>query len=533
MNKPVYYLLLFVCLLLPLSAAHAQDYMSNTEVKVQGILIDASRDKLLGNYQKAIDKLEEARRISTEDGAICYELGRLYARVDNPDRSIKMLKEAINEEPQNEWYWKEIAAVYQNQGMYREAADVYKELKVLQPTVEHNYYRHAYFLVKQNKIEEAVSAYNDLQNKFGITEKIIRRKHSLYVGIGETQKAADELQQLIDAYPTQTDYVLILAEFYDQEKQTKKAQKLYKKVLDMDPTNAKAKMALVGTQNAEQNDFTVLEDLKPVFADKTVDIDLKISKLIPFLERVVNTQDKQLANKILELTELIERNHPTSAKGYAIAGDVMYHVNDLQGAKAKYKQTLAISESNFLVWENLLYIYLQTEEYDDLIDTAEEVMDIYPNKASLYYLSALGNYEKGNFDEVDVMIDQGLLMSMRDQSMQYKLKVLSSRLACQRNQVEKAVQLFEQAVQMNNKIPLAYMAKAECLLKENTSASINDAVSLLKQLVADYPLNGELHAAYGDALWKAGKKVEAKAYWNKAMEVGNPAPSLLQKVTQS
>ena len=68
------------------------------------MLIEANREKLLGNYDKAITILRELFRQDSDNTAVAYELGRLLHAEGNLEAAIRYLKTATEQAPDNEWY---------------------------------------------------------------------------------------------------------------------------------------------------------------------------------------------------------------------------------------------------------------------------------------------------------------------------------------------------------------------------------------------------------------------------------------------
>ena len=78
--------LLLLFLIVPV---FAQEQITEEEVNQEKLLIEANREKLLGNYDKAITMLRELFRQDGERAAVAYELGRLL-------HAEGQLEEAIN-----------------------------------------------------------------------------------------------------------------------------------------------------------------------------------------------------------------------------------------------------------------------------------------------------------------------------------------------------------------------------------------------------------------------------------------------------
>ncbi len=429
---------------------------SESEVKIEEKLIEASRERILGNYDKSLEILREAKKLNRDDDAIAYELGVIYDLNEDPESAIKMFNDAIRLDPTNKWYYKHLAALYQETGNFEKGVEIYEALIAMEPLDSQNYYRKAYFLVLDNKIDEALSFFDEIEEKFGFNEKIARRKHSLFLGKGNFKKAANEFIKLIDQNPKNMEYRLALAQFYEAHGQKKQATKVYQDIIKFDPANSKAKIALTGDyQPQKAGETNYLNSLKEVFSQKNIDIDLKISKLYPIIEEVSKTNDLTLATKALELSTILETVHPEEAKAFAVSGDFLYFSNQLEPALEKYKKTLQLNKNNFIVWENVMNIEWELKQIKALQKTAEEALDLFPNKAIVYYMYALAANESGAPSDALNMLRQAEMMTGKDLPMRFKIFVLEGDLYCQLEKKDRAAKAYDKASAINATMKVA------------------------------------------------------------------------------
>ena len=441
-------LILLTCLAVSSRTLYAQK--SESEVQIEEKLIDANKEKLLGHYDKSIEILREAKKLNRDDDAIAYELGVVYNLNDDPETAIKMFNDAIRLDPGNPWYYKHLAAVYQETGNFGKAVELYQSLINLEPDNPDNYYRKAYFEVLNNDVKSALITYDLMEQKFGFNEKIARRKHSLYVGNGELKKAAHEFEKLITQEPTNVEYRLALAEFYEAHNQPKKAKSAYEEIIKIDPDNPRAKVALTADYNPKKRDETnYINSLKALFAQKNVDIDLKISKLYPIIQEVAQNKDTELAAKGLELSAILEQTHPEEAKAYAVSGDFLYFSNQLEPALKKYQKTLELNKNNFIVWENVMNILWELKQVKQLRQTSEDALDLFPNKAIAYYMYALAANEEGDGGEALNMLQQAVLMTGKNPPLKFKILVLQGDIYCKQGKNDKATKAYDKAAALN------------------------------------------------------------------------------------
>ncbi|NRA52224.1 MAG: tetratricopeptide repeat protein [Phaeodactylibacter sp.] len=534
-------------------------------VKVQELFIDASREKMLGNYEEAVKILESILRKDRENATAAFELARIYEATSDQERSLKYAADAAAWDNTNIWYFKFLADLQQQAGQFKAAAEAYERVVELEPNNEQGYFRHAFLLVKANDIKSALKVYDALESRIGISEEVIRRKHMLYLGQREDKKAAAELQRLIDAYPSDASYRHLLAGFYEQIGEDKKAKEVYKEILLVDPENGKAKMALAGQSGQQSDEMRFLEALKGPFASSETKIDAKIAKVGPFIQKVADTGDASLANALLELTNILEEVHPDDAKGFAASGDLLYHTGRKEEAAEKYLQSVELNNSNFLVWEQILQIYVETYQYSTLRGFSERTMDYYPNQPIVYYMNALADYHLGNPDNAMGTLQQAAFMAggnTRALVLVHSLQGLIHHFA---NDSKAADEAFGKALATDASAPpaLARYAYVLALRGEEVKEAEKMARKANELLPgqAEYQMSlgwvlyqqGDFKEAQawiqraldnggdqspvilehmGDTVYQSGKTEEAVSYWKKARAAGADSSALEQKIEQ-
>lgn len=501
-------------ILLTSLAGFAQQ-VNEKEVQLQEKFIDASREHILGNYEKAASIYEEILKSDPTNHAVAYELARIYDTRDDAEKSLRFIKIAIANDATNDWYRRFLADVYQKQGKNVEAAQLYEELVKKEPDNEYFYQRWAYFLVKANDISKALKVYDELEKRIGISEELVRRKHALYVGMGNNKKAAEELEKLVQNYPTTTEYYHLLAGFYEQIGEATLAAQIYRRVLKVAPEDARATMALAGTQTAKSGDAQYLESLRAIFEKPDVNIDLKISKIMPMISKVADTGDKTLAAATLQLTQILETVHPDDAKGFAASGDLLYYAGDKTKALEKYQKALKLEDTVFLVWEQVLRIQLESKDYNGLRKTSEEALDLFPNKAFVYYMNGVALNELDRHEDALDALEQAKRTVGNNGKLLFDIHIRRGLVYNILKQNDKSNAAFEDALKLNPKAPEALSSYAYTLALRGET--LDKAKSMAKQATDLAPNNPQYLATYGWVMYKAKDYKSAKEWLGKAL----------------
>lgn len=422
-------ILFFVLSIVSTLSVQAQDRVSDEEVKQQGMLIDASREKLLGNYEKAAELYQSLIKLDRKNDVVWFELAQVQARQEAYEDAIRSAEKAIELNKANNWYALFLSEVYEYLERDREAASVYENLVKQNPENDDYYFKWAYYLVRAQAIDEAIKVYDKLEGRIGLNSELISRKHALYLGSGDYKKAEKELEKLIKAYPENTDYLHLLAAFYIQIGQAKRADQVFANILKINPNDAKAQLAVQGGKN--QNN--ALQRLKPIFAREEINIDLKIQELLPYIQQAAEKKDPSTTQAALELSELLTTVHPNEAKAFAAHADLLYHNGAVESAQLNYERTLELDDTVYTVWEQLLYIYGAQKNYKLLAQKSEEAIDLFPNQVRLYFLNGTAQHYLGAYEEAIDILEEALLMSGGDAALQAEI---NKQLSLSRSQLK-------------------------------------------------------------------------------------------------
>lgn len=536
---------------------------TEAEATQQRQFIEANRERLLGNNDKAIGLYTQILKDDAGNAAAAFELGRLYYAKEEPIEAIRYLDMAVKLAPENEWYPRFLAEAYQAGGRYREAAQVYAVLVQQSRADESLYYKWALLLVKAQDVNGAIRVYEQLEAKVGFNEEIARRRHTLFIGLGDTRRAARELERLVETFPGQLEHRYLLANYYESVGDVAAARRIYEGILRVKPDEAKAQLALSDRPAANQDEIRYLNSLEPLFGREEVALDQKIGTLAPVIAKVAETGNRELADAALRLTAVLERAHPGQAKPVAASADLLFHSGRQAEALEKYRATLALDKSVFAVWDQLLLLRYTRGEMAALYKEANQALDLFPNKTTLYYGVALAAESMRRPEEALDNINQALLMVGRDEQLKAELQALLGQAHAELGDMEAAEAAFAEArrlrpqsAEVNYRYAFLLQAKGQARdARAQAEAAVKaqpDNFYYLEMLAriqfrqADYEqarqtldkamtLGAERWMTaldlYGDVLYQLKDTAGAVGYWNRAREQGGDWPNLLKKIS--
>lgn len=493
-NRFFIFLPALICCLPSLSAQQKPQRYSEEEVTTQATFLEARREMLLDKNESALNLLQEVVKKDKQNDAAYYEMARIYNTLKDYEKSIASAKQAIAIDPKNKWYKSLLADLYEKTDQDKEAAEIYKQLVATEAFDEDLYFHWANLLLRAGDPEKSLKVYNELEKRIGVNEVVVKHKHTIYMAMGDSKKAGKELVKLCNAYPENVQYLRLLAEFYDLTGDKIASKEAWQKILALDPNDAAANLAVLNSQKAGSNDVNYLNSLKPLFQKPDVNIDAKVKELIPYVQKIAETGDQNLASVAIELAQILVKTHPNEAKSYALYGDLLYYSGKKTEALLQYQETLKRNKNVYQVWEQILYIYQEQRKFDELLSTSEQTIDLFPNQGTAYYFNGLALKEKGKYDDARPVLDQALMMSSKNPLLKLNTLGLLALIAYKKADYPKAKSWLNQAMQNGGE----------------------QRPDLLEWM--------------GDVLYQSGETDNAVLYWQKAKSKGAQSPLLDKKI---
>ncbi len=548
---------------LGLAAQPGRNTVSEEEIKLQELFLEANREKLLGNWEKAAEHFEEVLRKSPDNPAAAYELARVFEAQGQGDKALTYAGRAVAADPDNKWYKFYLAERYKENDQDLAAAQLYRELAAAEPNQPEYPLQQAYFLVRAGQAREAIAVYDDLEKRNGPTEELSRHKHTLYAGMGDYKKAARELERLVAAFPDKPAYPHLLATFYTQIGEQDRALSTYRDILVKFPDDTRARLAVANREKAD-NPVALLQSLQPLFENPDIDIDTKIKEILPLVRQLADTQDKTLGNSLLGLSLSLTRVHPGQAKAHAVLGDIHYHTGAQAKALQAYYKTLELDPSVWSVWEQVLHLLMDTYQWTALADAGEEALEIFPNQGLAELACGLGWNYTGRYADARSALEQALLLTRKQPDLLSMTLAALAYNRCAAGQPAAAEPYLDKAQAMAPEAPdlvrarcycratlgtdldAAALAAVETLLPQApglalTEATIGHAYFRARDLAAARSWTekalghgGErqphILELFGDILLQAESPAAALPYWQKAMAAGAQSPALDRKI---
>lgn len=517
----------------------------------------AEKEKALGHPLEAIAYYEKALEIDSLNDAAYFNIANIYLSQGNNGDAFLYLSKATEIEKSNLYYFTSLAEAASRIGKHQESIKAYKQAINLNPGDPELYFELANQHIYLKAYPSAIDVYDQMEEKFGVGEELVRQKEQLYISMGKPDMAIAEVKKLVAEAPAEPRYLGLLAELYQQVGKIEEAKALYAQILKVSPGNGFAYFGLAELYRKAQNMDSMLYSLNLAFQDPSIDAQNKlgvIMNLIPVIE-----QDPSYKKPIFGLAETVQKTHPGNAAVDALLGDLHFADGHKNIALRYYEKAIENDPNEFRIWRQVLSMYEENGENEKCVEAGTKALEYFPNQLILYYFTASAHMRLKNYEKVVEVSELGVNMILPGKDINAILYSFIGDAQHQLNNNEKAYKAYDESLELdpenlyvlNNyayylSLEKKNLAKAEKMSKktidrEPDNASYLDTYGWILYQKGDYKNakiyiekaldlseeSSEVLEHLGDVLYKLGDKTGAKAAWERALKI-SPASTILK-----
>lgn len=486
------------------------------QIKFNFLFHNAIKERLLENYQLAANLFMECAQIAPQEATPYYELANLYDGSGQNDMALKYAERAIELDKDNYWYRVLYAHTLQRSGNTDEAIKQYEMLIEKNGSNIDLYYDLAAMQMYAGKYTEALESFSSIEDLIGITEEISVQKEKLYIKLGNVEKAANEIQKLIDAFPDDLRYKGLLADVYTANNMNDKAFEIYQEILKEDPKNPYAHLSLYEYYKNTNDNEKAFESLKKAFSSEDLDIDTKMKILLTYYSATEN--EDSLKDEAMELNKILIKTHPEEAKAYTIYADFLYRDKKLEAARDNYKKATELDDSRFAIWSQLMLIESDLQDNKSLLRDSKAALDLFPNQPIFYFFYGATNLQMKNFQEAIEYLNNGKDYVVENKPL---LAQFYASLGDAYNGIkdyEKSDAAYEEALKIDGKDIYVLNNYSYYLSLRGDKLERAEKLSALCNELEPDQFNYQ--DTYAWILYKQGKFVQAKEWLEKALRLG-------------
>lgn len=525
---------------------------------------------ILEDYAKALLYYQRTLEITPENATVHYKIAEVLSRSSKQEdlqKAAYSIENALRFEKQNKYFYLLAANIYSGLTRFDKAAETYEALLREVKGSEEYLYELAAIYQYASKPDEAIKVYNRAESILGINEISSIQKQRLYLEQGKTKEAIAEGEKLINAFPDEERYIMGFAEVLSQKGLRVEAIKYLEKFVQQNTEASNAKMLLAGLYRENNQEEKSRPLLLNLFDDPTVELTSKLIMLGTYntelgQQKARNIHDAESEAFIFTLFQKLEKNYSEDPRVHIVGGDLYLSTGKNREAQKEYTRAIELGNVNFEVWENLLYLETQSDQWDNVIKHADQALEIFPNQGMIHYFNGYAQLRKRNYAEAIVSLDQAKRLSSSNPTIVSEINGMLGDAYNANKDYEKSDKAYDEALafnQENNTVLNNYsyylalrktnLEKAErmasLLIKNNPDnptfldtyawvlymrEKYKDARKAIERAISTGKATATHFEHYGDILFKLGDVNGAVQQWEKARGLNANSEILNKKI---
>jgi len=523
-----------------------------TEMFHEGI-----RYKQKKQYQNAIHVFEACTKINQFDDASHYLLSEIYTKLSQKENAVASLQKAIEIDPKNQWYKQELAYRFHEAENHKEAIVAYKNLLKTHPENPDWLISLSECYFKNNQLSESYQTMEKIEQLIGSNPEIIIEKYRILFFQKKYSQGEKLLLEGLQNFPNHPDILAILADYYFDSKQDKKALDLLKKLSDIDPNNGNVHLTLAQHYMQNNDLANTFKELKLAYLCPEIPLDNKTKLLMYFYD----TQAK-LDKNVIELGNILVSQYPNEAKAHTLLGDLLMKDNNEILALASYKKAIELDPSRYTIFEQVLVMEYEFQQYELLYNDGLKAVELFPSYGKVYLLAGTAANQIKKYKEAIELLEVGKDLITNNPALKAEFLAQIGQANFKLKKIPEAKKSYDEAIELSpaNTLNLnnyAYylavektdLEKAEKFILQVLAVNPNDyhfldtygwvlfqkgdfqkALETFEKAIISNPKEPLINEHLGDCYYKVGKQKEAVEYWKKALENGSKNLSLPKKI---
>lgn len=486
------------------------------ERKFEYFLIEASRLKLAGNYDAALEMYEHCLSIDSTSATVLYEMASFYTVMGLKQKAGACFERAVELNPDNFWYKQTLAAFYQQSGQIDKAIAVYEAMASQFSQRSESLMTLVALYGEKEDYPNVIHALDRLEVKEGKSEQFSMQKFHIYLQMDSTARAFREIEGLVKEYPNDTRYKLILGGVYLDNNRLDDAYHTFCEVLSEEPDNAQAQLAVASYYQRAGNDSLYNVNLNKALLNEKLDTPTRLDimrQLIIDAEQVGDTlRVMDMFRKVIPLEQEVADLSMLCAQ-YMITKKMPE-----DRIKRVLNHILKIEPDNTVARLQLLSYAVKENDYEDAIAICRPALEYNPEVIEFYYYLGISYYQAGSRDDALTTFQKGVKQATEksDKNIISDFYQMIGDLYHERKEDTLAYAAYDSSLVYNpaNIVTLNNYAYFLSLKRKD----LDRAEEMSYKTVKAEPQNSTYLDTYAWILFEKGRYTEAKLYIDDAIK---------------
>ena len=367
--------------------------------KYDYFFLEAMRMKGKNEYDAAFGLLQHCLDINPTASSALYEISQYYMFLRQVPQGQVALEQAVAFAPDNYWYSQGLVSLYQQQNELDKAAALLEKMVTRFPSKQDPLFSLLDIYSRQEKYNDVISTLNRLEKRLGKNEQLSMEKFRIYLQMKDDKKAFQEIESLVQEYPMDMRYQVILGDVYLQNGKKQEAYDAYQKVLAVEPDNPMALFSMASYYEQTGQKELYQQQLDTLLLNKKVTSDTKIS----VMRQVIAENEQSSAKDSTQVIALFDRMMKQDMDDPQIPmlySQYLLSKNMVQEAVPVLEQVVDLDPTNKAARLMLVSAAVKKEDYKQIIKVCEPGIEATPDALELYYYLAIAYHQAEQGDSV-------------------------------------------------------------------------------------------------------------------------------------
>lgn len=547
------------------SVALAQSSLTpEQQRKYDYFFLEAMRLKEKKDYASAFGLLQHCLDIHPDAASALYEVSQYYMFLRQVPQGQEALEKAVANAPDNYWYSQGLASLYQQQNELDKAVTLLEQMVVRFPAKQDPLFNLLDLYGRQEKYDEVISTLNRLEKRMGKNEQLSMEKFRIYLQMKDDKKAFQEIESLVQEYPMDMRYQVILGDVYLQNGKKQEAYDVYQKVLAAEPDNPMAIFSMASYYKQTGQEELYQQQLDTLLLNKKVTPDTKVGVMRQMI--VENEQADKDSTQIIALFDRIMKQEQDDPQIPMLYAQYLLSKNMEAESVPVLEQVVDLDPTNNAARMMLIGAAVKKEDYKQIIKVCEPGIEATPDALEFYYYLAIAYNQAEKPDSVISICKRALEHKTADGKKEIVSEFYSilGDMYHTQKQMKEAYAAYDSALvynpsnigALNNyayylSVERRDLDKAEEMSYKTVKAEPNNATYLdtyawilfekgnyaEARIYIDNAMKSEggdksdvIVEHCGDIYYMTGDVDGALTYWKKALEMGSESKTLKQKI---
>ncbi len=359
--------------------------------------LEAARLKVQKEYAAAFDLLQHCLTIAPDEPSALYEIAQYYLFLKQVPPGQAALEKAVEKAPDNYWYSQALANLYMQQNETDKAAALLEQMAARFSDKMDPLYNLLEIYNKAEAYDKVIGILNKLEKKTGKNEQLSMEKFRIYLQKKDDKRAFREIESLVEEYPNDMRYQVVLGDVYMQHGKEDVAYGIYKKVLAEEPDNVMAMYSLASYYDQTGQKELYEQQLDTLLLNKKVASDVKLNVMRRFI--VQNEQEGRDSTRVLTLFDRIMEQDPDDANLPMLYAQYLLSKKMNEQTWPVLRQVLVIDPTNTAARMMLVGEAVRKEDNKELMALCEAGVESNPDMLEFYFYLAIAYNQAERTDD--------------------------------------------------------------------------------------------------------------------------------------